>query len=155
MVRLIKELAVTRQKEIERLENICDVLREHIMSIYYWRDYNCVNHWEGEIFGLLPVMKSLKGSNKTLPEKVIYENLFTDWAKDFHFVGDTYVEWLMDKETDLPKITNMDIDNIYKFMEEFYKIMAHELAINKTVRKPVLYNTIDTLLKKYPYKIND
>ena len=153
MVHLIEELAVTRQKEIARLENICDILREHIMSIYYWRDYDCVNHWEGEIFGLIPVMRTLKGSKKTLSEKVIYENLFLDWARNFHLVADTYAERLMDKETNLPKITNMDIDNIYNFLEEFYKIISHELAVNNTIRKPVLYTTIETLLRKYPYKI--
>lgn len=153
MVIKLIEFANTRKEEIQKLRNISDILREHIMSIYYWRDYNCINHWEGEIFGFLPVMKTLKSGNKTLSEKLIYENLFTDWAQDFKYVGDTYVERIMDKETDLPKITNMDLDNIYKFMEEFYKDVSHELYTNKTIRKSVLYNIINKLLKKYPYKL--
>lgn len=151
VIKIITEFANSRKDEIQKLKNIREVLREHIMSIYYWRDSSCVKHWEGEIVGFMPIMNKLKTSHKLLSESLIYENLFTDWAERFEYDVYSYVEKLIAKEPNLPEITNPDAENIYKYLEDFYTEICHILATEGSVRKAVLYNIIETLLNKYPY----
>jgi hypothetical protein len=98
-------------------------------------------------------MSKLKMNNKYLSEKIIYENLFEDYAITFDKDIYTYIEKLMYKESNLPKITYIDEDNIYNFLEGFYKRISHILATEGSVRKQVVYNTIENILIKYPYKI--
>ena len=153
MIRLIVEFANSRKEEIQKLKNVKEVLREHIMSIYYWRDSSYVKHWEGEIVGFMPIMSKLKTSHKLLPERLIYENLFTDWAERFTYDVYTYLDKLMEKEPELPKITNADTNKIYEYLKDFYTEICNILAIDGSVRKAVLYDIIETLLNKYPYEI--
>lgn len=153
MVRIIKEFANSRNDEIYKLKNIRETLREHLMCIYYWRDTDCKNHWEGEIFAFLPIMYKLKGTHKLLSEKIIYENLFTDWAESYNNNINVYIHKLMMKEKNMPKIKKTDINNLYNFLEEFYKKICHILATKGSIDKEPLYNIIETLLRKYPYTI--
>lgn len=153
IIKMITEFANTRKTEIQRLHNLCDIIKVHMMCIYYWREEECLEHWESEVFGLLPSMKKLKGLNKFLSEPLIYENLFLDWYENFHNDIKTDVKRLMKKEPNLPKITNIDEHNICKFMEDFYKVICHELATKGNVDDTVIYSLIDKLYKKYPYKI--
>ena len=153
MVRLIKEFANSRNDEIYKLKNIREILREHLMCIYFWRDTDCKNHWEGEIFAFLPIMDKLKGAHKLLPEKVIYENLFTDWAESYHNNINVYIDKLMIKEKGMPKIKNKDVHNLYNFLEDFYRKVCHILATKGNVDKNTLYNIIEILLRKYTYSI--
>ena len=153
MVRLIREFANTRAEEIQKLKNIRDVMKEHLMCIYYWRDCSYKQHWEGEIVGFMPIMSKLKGIHKLLPEKLIYENLFTDWADRLHYDIYAYIDKIMLKEPNLPPIQNEDEHNLYKFLEEFYKKVCHLLATDGSIRKDVIYELIEELLIKYPYDI--
>lgn len=152
MIKLILEFANTRKEEIQKLRNISDILEQHLLCIYYWRNTNYVNHWEGEIVGFLPKMRLIKGVNKYLSEKQIYENLFLDWAINFNNDIEFDVERIMTKEPNLPTITNIDTDNVYKFLLDFYKVVCHELYLHGNMDKTLLYRLIDDLLKKYPYK---
>ncbi len=152
MIKLILEFANTRKEEIQKLRNISDILEQHLLCIYYWRDTNYVNHWEGEIVGFLPKMRLIKATNKYLSEKQIYENLFLDWAINFSNDIEFDVERIMTKEPNLPTIINIDTDNAYKFLLDFYKVVCHELYLHGNMDKTLLYRLIDDLLKKYPYK---
>lgn len=154
MIRIITEFANNKKEEIQKLKNIREVLREHMMAIYYWRGSSCKNHWEGEIVGFLPVMSKLKTSHKLLSEPLIFENLFTDWADRFVYDIGTYVDKLNQKEPNLPEIRNMDTNRLYKFLEEFYTLICHILATEGSVRKHTLYTIIEKLLQKYPYKMS-
>lgn len=151
--KLFTEFANTRKSEIERLHNLADIIKTHMMCIYYWRNESCLKHWESEVFGLLPTMKKLKGLNRFLSENLIYENLFLDWYETFHNDIRIDVKKLMYKESNLPKIKNIDEYNICGFMEDFYKVICHELATKGNVDDMLVYNVINKLLKKYPYKI--
>ena len=153
MVRLIKEFANSRNDEIRKLKDVREILREHLMCIYYWRDTDCKNHWEGEIFSFLPIMSKLKMNHKYLSKKLIYENLFTDFAETFYMDIHTYVEKLMYKEKGLPTIYDLDEKNLYKFLDDFYTEISDILADIGSVRKDVVYKIIEKLLKKYPYEI--
>jgi len=97
-------------------------------------------------------MRLIKGVNKYLSEKQIYENLFLDWAINFNNDIEFDVERIMTKEPNLPTITNIDTDNVYKFLLDFYKVVCHELYLHGNMDKTLLYRLIDDLLKKYPYK---
>ena len=153
MIKLFFELANTRKDEIQKLKNIRELLREHLMCIYYWRNAEYKNHWEGEIVGFMPIMNKLKNSHKLLSYDIIYENLFTDWADRFSYDVYAYVDKLMTKESTLPEITNIDINNIYKFLEDFYQTVCKKLATEGSIRKQFLYTLIEKLLIKYPYNI--
>lgn len=153
MVRLIKEFANSRKDEIQKLKNIREILREHLMCIYYWRDSNCLKHWEGEIVGFLPIMNKLKNTHKLLPEKLIYENLFEDWADRFNYDIYTYIDKLSLKESNLPMIVDYDEINVFNFLKDFYDNLCHILATDGSIRKDALYDFLDDLLKKYPYTI--
>lgn len=151
--KLLTEFANTRKEEIQKLRNISDILEQHLLCIYYWRDTNYINHWEGEIVGFLPKMRLIKGTNKYLSEKQIYENLFLDWANNFYNDAKFDLDRIMSKEPNLPDIKNMDLDNVYDFLEDFYKVVCHELYLHGNMDKTLLYRLIDKLLKKYPYKL--
>lgn len=153
MVKLIKEFANSKTDEITKLQQVQDIIRDHLLCIYYWRDTPCVNHWMGEIVGFLPIMRKLKGTHKLLPEKLIYEYLFTDWADRFIYDVYAYVDKLMIKEHNLPEITDVDVNNVYNFLEEFYTTICHKLATDGSVLKSFLYTYIEKLLEKYPYTI--
>ena len=153
VIKLITELANTRKSEIERIHNLGDIIKIHMMCIYYWRNESCLEHWESEVFGLLPTMKKLKGLNKFLSEDLIYENLFMDWFENFHNDIRIDVKKLMHKESNLPKIKNIDEINIRKFMKDFYKIICHELTTKGNVDDTFLCNLINKLHRKYSYKI--
>lgn len=154
VIRTIKEFANSRSEEIQKLRDVCEVIREHIMSIYYWRDSDCVNHWEGELVGFIPVMRKLKGNNKYLSEAIIYENLFADYAITFYSDIYAYVDKLEQKEPNLHNIVDIDEYNIYSFLNDFYTEICHLLATNGSIRKFILYSIINKLLVKYPYDIN-
>ena len=153
VIKLIMEFANTRKEEIQKLRNISDILEQHLLCIYYWRDTDYLNHWEGEIVGFLPRMRLIKGTNKYLSEKQIYENLFTDWAITFYNDIKFDVDRIMVKEPELPVIKNVDAKNVYKFLEDFYKVICGELHIRGNIDKMFLYKLIDDLLKKYPYTL--
>lgn len=147
------EFANSRKEEIQKLRNISDILEQHLLCIYYWRDTDCLNRWEGEVFGFIPKLRKLKGLNKYLSEKQIYENLFTDWYQTFHNDLRVDIQKLMLKEPNLPKIKNMDEYNVGNFLEDFYKVICGELHMRGNIDKMFLYKLIDDLLKKYPYTL--
>ncbi len=153
MIKLIMEFANSRKEEIQKLRNISDILEQHLLCIYYWRDTDYLNHWEGEVFGFIPKMRKVKGLNKYLSEPLIYENLFTDWYQTFHNDLRVDIQKLMLKEPNLPKIKNLDEYNVGNFLEDFYKVICHELATKGVVENGFLYKLIDNLLKKYPYTL--
>ena len=153
MVQLIREFASSRSQEINRVSNVSDKIREHLMCLYYWRDCDCRNHWEGEIFSFIPVMQKLKGTHKFLSYKLIYENLFLNWADTYNSAIRTYVEKLMYKEKNLPKIRNIDRHNLYNFMNEFYTNVSEILSTDGSMTKKEVYSLIETLLSEYPYTI--
>ena len=98
-------------------------------------------------------MQKLKGTHKFLSYKLIYENLFLNWADTYNSAIRTYVEKLMYKEKNLPKIRNIDRHNLYNFMNEFYTNVSEILSTDGSMTKKEVYSLIETLLSEYPYTI--
>lgn len=136
-----------------KLRNVSDVLREHLMCVYYWRNTDYKNHWCDEIFAFMPVLRKLKGTHKYLSESTIYEYLFTDWAETYLNDIDIYVDKLMVKEKGLPRIVDKDVSNLYDFLNDFYRQISYILATKGGIDNIPLHRIIDKLLRRYPYAL--
>jgi len=148
----LTEYAKSKSKVINSFENKEDILREHLIKIFFWKNSDCLYHWEGEIFANIPTSIKLKGSNKYLSKKAILASIYS-----YHDIIDSslqqWVSQICVQETDLPEynVSSYDKANFKKFCNEFFDHIATELSTIGAVDKKTIYDLLDRLLSKYSY----
>lgn len=149
----LTELAKSRSEIKSLLESKEAIIKEHLLKLYFWRDLDTKNHWEGEIFGNVPELPKLKGSNKFLSKDKILEYLYSYFdVIEYHTKHGLEIIEL--QEPNLPErssyITSKDCRNFKCFCDEFFDYVGNNLSRIGIVDKRKTYTLLDRLLQKYP-----
>lgn len=153
VIRLIKEFAKSKSDIINIISTKENIVKEHLITLYFWRDNESRKHWEGEIFGNIPQLPMLKGSKKYLSKNKILEYLYSysDNIKQQTISSVEYIEYL---KPDLPiiskYITYKDRINFKCFCDDFFNYVGDNLSKTGDIDKWKTYDLLDKLLAKYP-----
>ena len=146
----ITEYAKSKSKVISAFENKEDVLREHLIKVFFWRNSDCLYHWEGEIFGNIPTSIKLKGSNKYLSKKAILSSIYS-YNDIINASLQQWVSQICVWEKDLPEleVSHKNEINFKNFCDEFFDYVATKLSTVGAVNKNAVYSLLNNLLNKY------
>jgi hypothetical protein len=129
------------------------IVKEHLIKLYFWRDSDTKNHWEGEIYGNIPELTVIKGSKKLLSNGKILECIYS-YSEVLQRQTPRSVERVEFIEPNLPTIseyiTSKDCYNFKCFCDEFFDYVSTELSKVGNLSKRKTYEILDKLLNKYP-----
>lgn len=145
----IFEFAVNRKNAVNKLTSIQDLVLNHMLCIFYWRNETPVNHWKKEVASFLDQIPKLKG-NTTLSYKTVHQELY-DYISDILYDRiESFIIGIMYKENyTLPDINDPDVDNLKKFLESFYDFVALKVSEDGYILFADTYRKINELLEKY------
>jgi len=145
----IFEFAVNRKNAVNKLTSIQDLVLNHMLCIFYWRDEKPINHWKKEVASFLDQIPRLKG-NATLSYKTVYQELYGYISDILYDRIQSFIVGIMYKENYLlPDIEDPNVNNLKKFLDSFYDYISHELSTNGYILFADTYKKIDELLEKY------
>lgn len=162
MVKIITDYFLEHAKALSDIKAILsnkeDVIEEHLAKLYFWRNENAHNHWEGEIFGNVPRLPVLKGSKKLASKRTILDYLYS-YSEVIQRQTKFILQYIELKEPDLPSVykhlTSKDCYNFKCFCDTFFNFVADGLSTVGGIDKDETYNLLETLLNKYPLYLNN
>ncbi|MBQ2639250.1 MAG: hypothetical protein IJF92_00585 [Bacilli bacterium] len=142
--RELLEMAYSKKRIEDILENICPKIREHLIKCYLWKDNNALNHWKTEIFSMLHQMYMLKNVNRLPTYNEIYR-----WFLEtqFELIEDgtdndvNTVKYLEKKE-----VPQYNKTNLINFQKSYFEWLLKELCSKGNVSIEEVFNKIDSLL---------
>jgi hypothetical protein len=145
----IFEFVVNRKNAVNKLTSIQDLVLNHMLCIFYWRNEAPVNHWKKEVAAFLDQIPKLKG-NATLSYKTVFQELYGYISDILYKRIDSFIIGIMYKENYmLPEIDDPDVNNLENFLEEFYDFVARKISDDGYILFADTYKKINELLEKY------
>lgn len=152
---IINELADNRNKVESDITNKSFVMKIHLIKIYLWRDTVYKNHWIKEVYSFLCRVPKLK--KKGYPKvKDLFEWLWLEDKENFNDIIDDIIEQSKDGEDEYKNLKtpeNVNYRDIEEFVSGYMMWISKELHSKGFVSKSKISNSIESLLRKYPYDI--
>lgn len=149
-MRIIKihELARERDRVRARLEANEDVLKEHLLKLFYYRtDVENVPGWIREVRAYLGRVNKIKSTKKYPDESFIFETLWSEGADSF---DDEHKGYLEDFVYDgLPEVVYSS--KARDFCKDYIKWASGELSKKGYVSLPEVHSEIESLWDRYSY----
>jgi hypothetical protein len=138
-----------------KLRDKRDVLFEHFIKLYYYKDSQWAGVWKWSIFSAVSMAPFWKG-HKFPAWGFIYACLWKDiedvWDRQFNHWLDLVSQYLegdfLDKDVMFRNPRPVEVGNMVK---TYCYWLSHELEKNGEVSSSKVYETIDWLLGDYPF----
>ena len=157
-LRYFKEFSRKRSEVISDIRNHRTVLVEHILKLYYYRDFvECLDGWIEEVqafLGEVSKIKTVHGKDRFPTPEEIYKEA---WANDLDNIDNRHDRYISDfsKKRDnelkkpLPKVKKDSIAE--NFCNDYIRWVSEILSKKGVVTIEEVESEIEKLWKKYPY----
>ena len=142
------EMTYERKKVISKFQDKNEERIYHLMYIFFFRNNESFEHWVNEVITFSKNSYRVKPKNKLLSSNDIYKLI---WLEPKDLVNSENVDRFLNiayKTKGLPKIENYSFDNLYNFLNDFFKWINLELSKYDLVDN--IDVEIEELLNKYP-----
>lgn len=157
-LRYFRELARKRAEVMGDIRNHRTVLVEHLMKLYYYRDFtDCLDGWIDEVkafLGDVSKIKMVKGKDRFPTSVEVYNEA---WGYDLDNMSTRHNMYISDfsKKKDkyggfLPKVRKDPTAE--KFCDDYIRWVSGILSKTGVVTKEEVESEIEKLWWKYPYK---
>ena len=76
------EMAYSLETICRKVDDKCEIVNEHLILCFIFRDNNYLDHWKSEVYSNLKRVYKLKSTNKYPTQKQLQDNCF-GWLDSF------------------------------------------------------------------------
>lgn len=156
-LRYFRELARKRSEVLGDIRNHRIVLVEHLLKLYYYRDFTgCLDGWIDEVkafLGDVSKIKTMKGKDRFPTPTEIYDEAWGDDLDNISNRHDMYISDFPRKKDKysgfLPRVKKDP--SAEEFCDDYIKWVSEILSHRGVVTKEEVESKIEKLWEKYPY----
>lgn len=142
ILQLYNEMAYERKKVVNKFQDKNEKRIYHLMYIFFFRNNESCEHWIDEVTAFTENSYRVKPKNKLLSSNDIYKLI---WLEPKDLVNVENINRFLNiayKSKGLPKIEKYSFNNLYNFLDDFFKWVSLELS------RYDLVDAIDTKIKE-------